>query len=100
MLASMHKTSANFPSSSFFSAIRMAESPEHGPVGAVHPEVQRPEVPVGPAGGPFWELQGRQSPGDRPQKAVRPRGVLLQTVPGRRHSGLRSRLQVVLNFTI
>ena len=72
----------------------MAQSPEHGAVGAVHPEVQGPEVPVGPAGGPLRQLQGRQVPGNRPQEALRPGGVLLQTVPGGRHTSICARLQV------
>ena len=77
-------------------ALGMAQSSKHGSVGPIHPEIQGPQVPVGPAGRSFRQLQGRQVPGDRPQKTLRTRRVLLQTVPGRCHPLIRTRLQVTV----
>jgi len=71
----------------------MAQSSKHGSVGPIHPEIQGPQVPVGPAGRSFRQLQGRQVPGYCPQKTLRTRRVLLQTVPGRCHPLIRTRLQ-------
>ena len=77
-------------------ALGMAQSSKHGSVGPIHPEIQGPQVPVGPAGRSFRQLQGRQVPGYRPQKTLRTRRVLLQTVPGRCHPLIRTRLQVTV----
>ena len=75
------------------SGFGLAQTSQHGAVDALHPNVQTPPLPMGPAGGPLGQLQDGPDGGHHHEEVVSAGGAMLSKAGGGRRERQRTDAQ-------